>query len=172
MQTFLVSPSFKFTASLLDNKRLGKQRVEAWQILNANRKFLAHQDQFGPLSVPKVAWRNHPAVLMWRNYDGLLAMYGVYICKEWINRGFRDSLLDKFMEITLASPLVIPYWWAEERFQKKVIQSHQQSLIFKYAEHYQPLFPNVKGRYGYYWPQYTSPSYNYLTHPMYDLIGY
>ncbi|MFN7881952.1 MAG: pyrimidine dimer DNA glycosylase/endonuclease V, partial [bacterium] len=33
MQTFLPSPSFAESARILDNKRLGKQRVECKQIL-------------------------------------------------------------------------------------------------------------------------------------------
>jgi len=35
MQTFLPFPDFKKSASCLDYKRLGKQRVEGLQILNA-----------------------------------------------------------------------------------------------------------------------------------------
>ena len=34
MQTFLPYPSFEETASILDYRRLGKQRVEGFQILN------------------------------------------------------------------------------------------------------------------------------------------
>jgi hypothetical protein len=35
MQTFLPLPDFIESAKVLDYKRLGKQRVEAWQILKA-----------------------------------------------------------------------------------------------------------------------------------------
>lgn len=35
MQTFLPFPSFEETASALDYKRLGKQRVETWQLIRA-----------------------------------------------------------------------------------------------------------------------------------------
>ncbi len=35
MQTFLPYPDFKESFRALDSKRLGKQRVEAFQILNA-----------------------------------------------------------------------------------------------------------------------------------------
>ena len=37
MQTFLPYPDFTQSAKTLDYRRLGKQRVEAWQILNALR---------------------------------------------------------------------------------------------------------------------------------------
>ena len=55
MQTFLPDKSFVNSSRILDYRRLGKQRVEARQIYNiliGNTK--------------SNAWRNHPAVLMWR----------------------------------------------------------------------------------------------------------
>ncbi len=54
MQTFLPYPDFAESARVLDNKRLGKQRVEVLQILNV----LTDSTRKG--------WRNHPAVAMWR----------------------------------------------------------------------------------------------------------
>lgn len=45
VNTFLVDSNFSKSAELLDSKRLGKQRVEAYQILNLiqNIKILSHQ---------------------------------------------------------------------------------------------------------------------------------
>lgn len=56
MQTFLPYPDFELSARFLDRQRLGKQRVEAWQILNVLEE----------LKIPgrTPAWRNHPAVRM------------------------------------------------------------------------------------------------------------
>ena len=59
MQTFLPYKSFRKTALCLDNKRLGKQRVETLQILRA---LTGYYNQSG-------AWLNHPAVKMWRGYE-------------------------------------------------------------------------------------------------------
>jgi len=53
MQTFLPQISFKESAECLDNRRLGKQRVEAMQIMKA-------------LLLPEYGWKNHPAVKMWK----------------------------------------------------------------------------------------------------------
>lgn len=53
MQTFLPYKSFAESAACLDNKRLGKQRVEVLQILKA-------------LHNPSYGWQNHPAVKMCR----------------------------------------------------------------------------------------------------------
>ena len=54
MQTFLPYKDFTKSAKALDNKRLGKQRVEVKQILNA-------------LDGKSKGWTNHPATNMWRD---------------------------------------------------------------------------------------------------------
>ena len=59
MQTFLPYPDFQKTAQCLDNKRLGKQRVEARQIIST-------------LEGKSNGWRNHPAVKMWKGYEDCL----------------------------------------------------------------------------------------------------
>lgn len=86
MQTFLPYPDFAQSAKVLDNRRLGKQRVECLQILKA-------------LSDPKYGWQNHPAVKMWRGWECTLMEYSVSICREWKDRGFKDTCLGKLDEI-------------------------------------------------------------------------
>ena len=87
MQTFLPYPSFTKSAACLDSRRLGKQRVEAKQI------YLA-------LTKPGYGWQNHPAVKMWRGYEPALLSYGIIVCYEWVNRGFKDTLGDYFNRLT------------------------------------------------------------------------
>ena len=62
MQTFLPYASFTDSLKALDNKRLGKQRVEAMQVLKA-------------LHIPDYGWRHHPCVKMWNGYDKALCDY-------------------------------------------------------------------------------------------------
>ena len=57
MQTFLPYDDFVKSAKVLDYRRLGKQRVEAMQLLKA----ISGQG----------GWRNHPAALMWKNIASL-----------------------------------------------------------------------------------------------------
>jgi hypothetical protein len=84
MQTFLPYQNFTKSAQCLDRQRLGKQRVEAWQILQA----ITNKDY---------GWQNHPAVKMWRGHPRLLSMYGLDICNEWhFARGYKDTLGCKF----------------------------------------------------------------------------
>lgn len=64
MQTFLPIADFEQSLKCLDYRRLGKQRVEAKQILNV----------LSP-DYDKKGWRNHPAVLMWKGYEESLKYY-------------------------------------------------------------------------------------------------
>jgi len=84
MQTFLPYPNFTKSAAVLDRQRLGKQRVETLQILRA-------------LSDSSYGWQNHPAVKMWRGCERALAAYGLLICAEWIDRGYKDTCMKKIM---------------------------------------------------------------------------
>ena len=55
MQTFLPYESFEETAKCLDYRRLGKQRIEAYQIID-----LLEQENAG-IDISFLPWGNHPA---------------------------------------------------------------------------------------------------------------
>lgn len=140
MQTFLPYADFRETASVLDYRRLGKQRVEAFQIFRA-------------MNGETKGWRNHPATLMWNGHETALALYAIAICDEWIARGYKDSMKPRFVEILedLAAPqqsTTFPSWLGQEDFHK----SHQSNLIRKFPEHYKPLWPDVPNDLEYVWP--------------------
>lgn len=82
MQTFLPYKSFTKTAKCLDRQRLGKQRVEVLQILKA-------------IDNPNYGWQHHPIVNMWRRHESQLIDYGLAICFEWQQRGYKDTCYDK-----------------------------------------------------------------------------
>jgi len=136
MQTFLPYYSFDTSAKCLDDKRLGKQRVEAKQI------YLALTD-------PDYGWKNHPAVRMWQGYEGALATYGVECCRAWRARGFNDSLLEFFeARAPRDAFLDMPYWLGYWEFHI----SHQSNLVRKDPDYYQQHFPNMPGDLPYFWP--------------------
>jgi len=132
MQTFLPLPpelnpetgyySFKNSARVLDNKRLGKQRVEGYQILN----LLCGKDG---------KWRNHPAVLQWKGYEWILFDYICDMCLVWRDeRGFKDTIYEKVddMDVPENEPYaelrtMLPPWmgWPEVHI------SHRSRLLFK-----------------------------------------
>jgi hypothetical protein len=131
MQTFLPLPDYKETARVLDYRRLGKQRVEAWQILKV-------------LKGESVGWRNHPAVRMWAGYEDSLNEYGKEMCLEWIKRGYNDTMLERF--VCVGDPTT-PAWLGDNRLHL----SHQSNLIRKYPEYYKIHFPEVESNLSYFW---------------------
>lgn len=138
MQTFLPYDSFSASASVLDMRRLGKQRVECKQICLA-------------LSDPSYGWQNHPAVRMWRGSDGALACYAIYVCDEWIRRGYRDSLQPWFVSFIDSASIETfgpPNWIGDEAFHR----SHQSNLVRKDPAHYRQHFPDVPNDLPYVWP--------------------
>lgn len=125
------------SARALDNRRLGKQRVETLQILNA-------------LTNPSYGWQNHPAVKMWRGHVASLVVYGLAICDEWKKRGFNDTCAEKiaaFMPDDIG--LSHPRWLGAPDFHA----SHRSNLLRKEPEHY-TQFHWVDGPdLPYVWPQ-------------------
>lgn len=148
MQTFLPFPDFARSAAVLDDRRLGKQRVEALQILRA-------------LTWETYGWQHHPAVLMWSGYEEAVASYGLVMCEEWVCRGRPDTCAAT-IRIDLAAAGVeqvrgqdelavagrLPDWLGDDR----VHVSHQAALLRKDPEHYGRFFPDVSADLPYHWP--------------------
>lgn len=139
MQTFLPESSFIQSATVLDDKRLGKQRVEAMQI-------------YLSLTNPEYGWKHHPAVKMWRGHEGMLLLYGKVICTEWISRGNEDSLYRWFHErlhnSSFAPRDTAPPWLGDERFHL----AHRSNLMRKDPEWYSKWYTGVPDNLPYYWP--------------------
>jgi hypothetical protein len=138
MQTFLPDKDFKKSASFLDNKRLGKQRVETMQILKA-------------LTLPEYGWKNHPAVKMWKGYEIALVLYGLDICREWKSRGFKDTCEEKILDIAddnqLTGKVIYPHWLGDER----VHSSHRSNLLRKDKDFYSKFNWEESDDIEYYW---------------------
>ena len=142
MQTFLPYADFAKSAEVLDNKRLGKQRVETLQIIKA-------------LTQPGYGWQNHPAVKMWRGHLLQLLDYQYAICREWTDaRGYNDTCLDKSIDIVLSSDLrdaldSDPVWLGNAALHV----SHRSNLVRKDANYYAPRFEHgLSGDMPYIWP--------------------
>lgn len=135
MQTFLPEPSFLATARVLDYRRLGKQRVECKQILNALTR--------------GAGWANHPATLMWSGHEATLCLYATTITLEWRRRGYRDSLLPEFVAWREElGDLTVPPWLGDPDFHR----SHQSNLIRKDLDRYGLIWPTVPADLPYIWP--------------------
>jgi hypothetical protein len=92
-------------------------------------------------------WRNHPAVKMWSGYEGALVEYGVAICDQWIERGYRDNCRCR-IRCYAKRDRTRPPWLGDEEFHR----SHQSNLVRKWPEYYGLVFPGVPGDLPYIWP--------------------
>ena len=120
VNTFLPYADFIQSAKALDYRRLGKQRVEAWQILNA-------------LLGNSKGWTNHPATNMWRGHERSLCEYGIAICDEWVQRGYKDTMRERFIALHSQLPNTgLPEFIGDLEFHV----SHQSNLKRKDADHY------------------------------------
>lgn len=166
---------------LFDKRRLGKQRVEAMQILHLVQDYeffesLSIQKQgverelgstqgaqdgmaysqwkkinnqkiffdkelkkyiFTPISdleqPDRIKYReilsgfaNHPAVLMWKGYQGALKLYINYCIKEWIKRGCKNNMC--IYPMSQNTKVKVPKWLTQNSY---LSQSHQIAMLRK-----------------------------------------
>jgi hypothetical protein len=140
MQTFLPYPDLAASARVLDQARLGKQRVETLQALRA-------------LVIPDYGWSRHPAIRMWMGYVPGLTAYGLAMVAEWVGRGHADSTHRQILEFAphvLDDPEVeMPPWFGDPA----VHLSHRSNLVQKAPEIYRDRFPGVPEDLPYVWPE-------------------
>jgi hypothetical protein len=122
----------------LDYKRLGKQRVEAKQILN----ILLGRAK--PSKNGKIPWSNHPAVLMWMGYEECLKIYHNIMIAEWIRRGYNNTMQLE----TPSSDVEYPQWMGDNRLHF----SHRSRLLQKDREYYSRFDWEVSEDLEYFWP--------------------
>jgi len=148
VQTFLPYPDFAESAQVLDQARLGKQRVEALQVLRA-------------VTLPGYGWQSHPAIAMWRGHRTALTAYALAVTDEWIAQGHADTVRPQVLEFApeldggpdgaAAAALVardLPLWLGDAA----VHRSHRSKLVQKEPEWYRGRFPDVPDDLDYVWP--------------------
>lgn len=165
--TFLPYPDFTSSAQCLDDRRLGKQRVEVLWILNALRSG----------GVDRRVGTD--AVQMWAGYTSALAHYGYAVCTEWIRRGFTDNIRDviyessryggRCSECTDGVPMIErgELDWCHQRVEgttecfvtmprwlgmREVHESHRAALLAKDPLHYSQFTWAEKPAVRYFWP--------------------
>lgn len=141
MQTFVPYPDAAKSAAVLDQKRLGKQRVETLQLLLWLHavKIVDWDSRF---VVPRISKWTHPAMQMWAGNERALLRYQDAFCDEWTSRGFKDTCKEK-------SHLVVelinsdsaseewPSWWGNRAMHK----AHRSNLVWKDRSYYGKKFP-------------------------------
>ena len=122
MQTFLPYPDFKKSLQALDYRRLGKQRVEAYQIIRAIKN--------------GGGWRHHPAVKMWRGHINALKLYYNLCLDEWVRRGYKNRM----QKMPIRGKISYPHWFGRNAFHA----AHRSNLLRKNNIYY--------GKYGWHEP--------------------
>ena len=153
VNVFITSTNLEECARNLDYRRLGKQRLECIEIIEGD------------------SWKNHPCYLMWKNNKEALKIYFNHILREWISRGFQNSLafysIDEskaqFYDITydentylttISNPkinensILFPKWFCW----KPLILSQRASLLRKDEVYYSSKFEKtIFFQTGYLW---------------------
>lgn len=135
MQTFLPKKSPTFGIEYLDYKRLGKQRVETLQIVNA-------------LKGKSKGWVSHPATKMWRGYENALIEYGILCCQFWKKLGYDDNVEVQLYFLKTKDPIIYPIWLCDER----IYSSHRSNLLRKDFKFYSKYGWVEEPSNLYYWP--------------------
>lgn len=148
MQTFMPSRIFTRSIAVLDDRRLNKQIIEAYQIWSGR--------------VPNA---NHPACLMWDGYSDALLLYIKLLLTEYAVRknkwhSIYDNIKGPINSILLSEGynIVLPKWTNNELFHI----SHRVNLLRKDYKYYEfsfsalsipmPSYPISEYPTGYYWP--------------------
>lgn len=132
MQTFLPYADFSRSLQCLDKRRLGKQRVEAFQILKA-------------IQTPTYGWQNHPAVNMWRGFELALAEYYNESLRAFTNAGGKNIVLQP---IYIHGSYTYPLWLGNEL----VHSTHRANLLRKDPVFYGQYGWTEQPLEGYHWP--------------------
>ena len=158
MQTFLPYKDFDKSAHALDSKRLNKQILEGYQIMNV----LMSDD-------PRAGWRNHPAVKMWRGHENALFEYIMAMIAEADRRGIKtdknkENLINLRVRTISRWGNGRPAWYSYKATMARVTTTHKANLYVKDPEYYYGFVKStlVKNnepcceRCNYYWVSHVS----------------
>ena len=136
MNTFVPYASVTQSAKVLDNSRLNKQVLETVQIL----RVLDNEYKTN-------AWKNHPAVVQWKDHEYKLAYYGLMMEREANKRGIKANQKEELKTkmygyVEQGRTVEYPAWWGFEPMHK----SHRSNLMRKDPSHYGQYFNDEAGK--------------------------
>jgi hypothetical protein len=136
----------------LDDRRLGKQRVEAFQILCAlgDPWALEERKRRGLLKPLGSGWKNHPAVLQWKGKETALGLYMGAAIDEWVKRKFQNTMRKRSVRGEYVGfPDCCPRWFYDKAYH----DSHKSNLLRKDPEFYGRYGWDVPSDLPYIWPK-------------------
>jgi hypothetical protein len=142
MQTFVPYPDAAKSAAVLDQRRLGKQRVETLQLLLWLHA-VKIEDWESRTLTPRISGWNHPAMKMWAGSERALLRYQDAFCDEWTSRGYKDTCKEKSHHVVElinsdSESEAWPSWWGNA----EIHRSHRSNLVWKDPVFYSSVFPN------------------------------
>jgi hypothetical protein len=132
VNTFLPYDDLGKSLACLDVKRLGKQRVETYQLIRA-------------LTGQSKGWRNHPACKMWEDNIDALKLYFNISVDIWKRRGYKNTM----QLYDLPENIVMPSWFGDAKFHA----SHRSNLLRKDPIHYGQFGWTEPDNLEYVWPK-------------------
>lgn len=162
MITFLTDKSFFITARQLDWRRLGKQRLEATQILRAleGDEKRRVDIQIDNITISgRSSWSDHPAMMMWKGHEVWLDLYRSIIIEEWIARGYKNTML------FVPSGIIQKRLWGQTKPEwlshDPLLASHRGNLLRKDFSWYGQFGWTDHPVEGYIWPYRTDGTWRY-----------
>lgn len=112
-----------------------KTEKEAGKVYDKQAKIFFKE--YARLNFPKkvIGFKNHPAVQMWKGYEQALLTYGLEICREWIKRGYKDTMEEKILRELVKRgirPLIYPSWLGDDDFHRAM----RSNLLRKDEKYY------------------------------------
>lgn len=93
----------------------------------------------------KAGWRNHPACKMWVGHTDALKHYCNVMIREWINRGYKNTMQFYNVDITT---ITYPKWLGDGAFHA----SHRAALLYKNYDFYSQFGWSEQPELNYIWP--------------------
>ncbi len=161
VNTFTLGPKLRYIKKL-DSKRLGKQRLEAKQIID----ILEYYDDNGEM--PDQGWVNHKAVLMWKGHTNALKVYFNYVVKTWKKRGYKNNY--EYYDVDDCEIIPCEFDGVTAKFENKPHENsfpiwftfppfylaQRAALLMKDYDHYADIFDDDEVEpykfKGYFWP--------------------
>jgi hypothetical protein len=168
-QTYLPSSNFRVCAYVLDDRRLGNQRVDNIRVLESLSGYrLVHSSKWHDDMTGKIVtepWAEgewyverhltgfYKPVSLWRGHEWLFKQYNQAICLEYSEvRGFKDTCQLKFETLWnhcySGTDDAMPDWFNVTAFH----QYMQYLLVQKAPKIYRAKFPGLLEEYEYKWP--------------------
>jgi hypothetical protein len=119
VNVFILTDSPKECVKYLDYRRLGKQRVEAKQIIDVIEK-------------KSGGWYDHPVTKMWINNVEALKYYFNCCVDEWSKRGYKNTMEKFVFDSEINEADILPWFYKNKQIQN----CYKASLLRKNTEYY------------------------------------